>query len=235
MPATLTFGATPVIPNPLSAAATVPAVWVPWPCRSSQASGSWTGRPVSHEALSAKSMFCTRSGWSLSRPVSMSPTVTSGLPPVTLCASKAWIWRMSHCRAARLSGVAGSFGSSEGCSSAASAPPGPACAIGLLDSATPCTDLSVSRAAAKLGSADLAIATPIWRWFTTRVPPADSTARAAPVLEAFCLYMTRYVVSAPPAAPSVDDATGTPSISRAPTDATDVIALWARRISALLS
>jgi len=46
------------------------------------AAGAWFGIPNSHDALRLKSMFWTRSGWSLSTPVSMSPTTTAGLPPV---------------------------------------------------------------------------------------------------------------------------------------------------------
>ena len=82
IPASLTLGATPVMPKPFDAAAIVPAVWVPWPLWSSHAAGAVTGAPLSHETLRVKSMFATRSGWSLSRPVSMSPTTTAGLPPV---------------------------------------------------------------------------------------------------------------------------------------------------------
>jgi len=37
-PTRLTFGATPVTPIPLTAAAMVPAVWVPWPFLSLSAS-----------------------------------------------------------------------------------------------------------------------------------------------------------------------------------------------------
>ena len=37
----------------------------------------------------------------------MSPTITDGLPLVMDCASNAWIWRMSHCNADRLSPGAG--------------------------------------------------------------------------------------------------------------------------------
>jgi hypothetical protein len=44
----------------------------------------------------------------------MSPTTTAGLPPVMAWASGVWICRMSHCRAARLSSVAGAFGRSPG-------------------------------------------------------------------------------------------------------------------------
>src|SRR5207253_1591022 len=81
-----TFGATPTMPKPFEAAAIVPAVCVPWPL-SSWAAVPGTGAPLTQFALSATSMFCFRSGWLKSIPVSMSPASTAGLPPVIACAS----------------------------------------------------------------------------------------------------------------------------------------------------
>src|SRR6266550_4325085 len=100
IPASRTSGATPTMPIPFAAAAIVPAVWVPWPLSSFQAAGLLSGAPLTQDALSAKSTFGARSGCVQSRPVSMSPTTTSGLPPVIACASGAWICVMSHCRPA---------------------------------------------------------------------------------------------------------------------------------------
>jgi hypothetical protein len=111
------FGATPVMPNPFCAAAVVPAVCVPWPLRSSHAAGLGFGAPDSQDALLEKSMFWTRSGWSLSTPVSMMPVITAGLPPVTACARGVSICRMSHWSGNSGSWPAGAFGSSGGCSS----------------------------------------------------------------------------------------------------------------------
>ncbi len=58
-------GATPMVPSPLSAAATVPAVCEPW----LNGSARWYVRPSPVKSvLAAKSTFGTRSGWSVSKP-----------------------------------------------------------------------------------------------------------------------------------------------------------------------
>lgn len=63
MAAILTLGATPTMPMPLSAAAMVPAVWVPWPSTSAQAAGVWSGTPPTQDTLREKSTLGARSGW----------------------------------------------------------------------------------------------------------------------------------------------------------------------------
>src|SRR5712691_4007147 len=96
MAAIFTFGATPTMPKPTFAAAIVPAVWVPWPLSSFQADGLVLAVPPMHEALLLKSTFGARLGCVKSRPVSISPTVTEGLPLLIAWAAGAWIWSMSH-------------------------------------------------------------------------------------------------------------------------------------------
>ena len=125
------------------------------------AAGAPSGAPDSHETLRAKSMFGIRSGWSLSRPVSRSPTTTAGLPPVIAFASGAWICRMSHCSGASGSTPAGAFGRSPGDASAPSTSSGPTFATGLVEAATDSIRLSFANACANVALSDLAIATPM--------------------------------------------------------------------------
>src|SRR5712691_6027699 len=93
MAAIFTFGATPTMPAPdvSFAAAMVPAVWVPWPLSSFHADGLVLGAPPMHETLLLKSTFGARFGCVKSRPVSISPTTTEGLPLLIACAAGAWI------------------------------------------------------------------------------------------------------------------------------------------------
>jgi hypothetical protein len=63
MPAILTFGATPMMPMPLTAAAMVPAVCVPCPLSSIAATLPGTATPLKQLALFASSTFGARSGW----------------------------------------------------------------------------------------------------------------------------------------------------------------------------
>src|SRR6266849_3923850 len=97
IPAIFTFGATPTMPMPFRAAAIVPAVWVPWPLSSFHADGEVLVLPPMQETLLPKSTFGARLGCVKSRPVSISPTVTDGLPLLIAWAAGAWIWSMSHC------------------------------------------------------------------------------------------------------------------------------------------
>ena len=160
IPASFTFGATPTIPIPFAAAAMVPAVWVPCPLSSAQAAGLVSGAPLMQDALLAKSTLAAKSGCVASRPVSMSPTTTVGLPPVIACASGAWICCMSHCRPARVSSAPGA---------AAGAAVGPVLAItspSLVPRpsvrAAPLTLLFCCTAEAKVALLDRAMTTPIW-------------------------------------------------------------------------
>ncbi len=158
MPASFTLGATPTIPIPFLAAAIVPAVWVPCPLSSIHAAGLVSGTPPIQDTLSAKSTFGARSGCVKSRPVSMSPTTTSGLPPLMACACGALIWFMSHCRPDRLSPPGAGTGASTG----------PLLSITSLTfvanpsvRAAPATLPFCCTVAAKLGPLDRAITTPI--------------------------------------------------------------------------
>ncbi len=101
-------GATPVMPSPLTGAATVPATWVPWPSWSTLAGSTQSayshgpsidGMSTVKLRLSAFEKFGAMSGCVPSMPVSMIPTSTpapraaSAGPP-----SLPWvpIIRMSH-------------------------------------------------------------------------------------------------------------------------------------------
>lgn len=97
--ATFTPGATPVTPTPLTAAAMVPATWVPWSLVVGfHAASAVFGTPPTQEALLSLAIWVARSGWLLEMPLSSTPTTTDGLPPVTACACGTRIWGMSHCR-----------------------------------------------------------------------------------------------------------------------------------------
>jgi len=74
------------------AAATVPAVWLPWPLSSSSAGStqdgcsqapSISGMSVVKLRLSRRLKLARRSGWLPSMPVSMMPTMTLDLPWLT--------------------------------------------------------------------------------------------------------------------------------------------------------
>ena len=159
IPAIFTFGATPTMPMPLDAAAIVPAVWVPWPLSSFAATSPGTATPLTQLALSALSTFAARSGCVKSRPVSMSPTSTSELPPVIAWACGAWICTMSNCSPDRLSesvaGALGRAGSAPVIAPSSSWTPKPA-----VDCA-PWIRLSRSRFARNVELSQVAIATPI--------------------------------------------------------------------------
>ncbi len=90
---------------PLSAAAMVPAVCVPWPSSSSSTGStqpgcsqgpSMSGMSVVKLRDSARSKFGARSGWVPSTPVSMTPTRTRLSPSVTAWAWGALIMSMPH-------------------------------------------------------------------------------------------------------------------------------------------
>src|SRR6478735_2676930 len=102
-----TFGATPVMPIPLRAAAMVPATCVPWSLVVGyQPVAERSGRPASVQLTeSATSMLATRSGWSGSMPLSRTPTRTLRLPSVMSWAWSALIICMSHCSPSRGSSV----------------------------------------------------------------------------------------------------------------------------------
>ena len=170
MPAIFTFGATPTMPTPFDAAAIVPAVCVPWPLSSFAAAAPGTGAPLRQFALSASDTFGARSGWWKSRPVSMSPTSTDGLPPVIACACGVWIWRMSHCIDEKGSeSAAGALGRVP-CAPLASSLPSLDAKPAVED--TPSIRLSFARSFANDALSDRAIATPIWSYPYTNVPPA---------------------------------------------------------------
>ena len=91
MTASFTLGAMPTMPWPFASAAITPATFVPWPESSFQAAGSRFGAPPTQETLREASMLPSRSGWLASTPVSITPTSTFGLPPVSAWASGALI------------------------------------------------------------------------------------------------------------------------------------------------
>ncbi len=99
MPASFTPGATPATPSPLRGEAIVPATCVPWSLPSvygRQAPSDESATPPTQLADWDLEKFGARSGWVSSTPVSITPTVTSRLPSLTLAALSAPMARMSH-------------------------------------------------------------------------------------------------------------------------------------------
>ncbi len=84
-----TLGATPDTPRPFSAAATIPATWVPWPLSSTSGGSthdgtsqgpSISGMSVTKFRLSLRLKLGAMSGWLASMPESMMPTSTLRRP-----------------------------------------------------------------------------------------------------------------------------------------------------------
>src|SRR5919106_3849237 len=189
MTASFTFGAMPTIPRPFASAAMTPATFVPWPESSFHAAGSPLGAPLVQETLREASTLPSRSGCEASTPVSMTPTVTSGLPPVIAWASGALIRFAHHWSGENVSPSAtGSLGS---LGSPRQALPGGA-PLSPPVAATPSTDRSRSSAAAKPGLDDSATTTPISGYAATSEPPARCRSACAELADASrsCLYST---------------------------------------------
>src|SRR5580765_1698568 len=98
----------------------------------------------------------------------MSPTRTSGLPPVIACASGVWIWAMSHCSPDSESlSVAGGFGRLPGGGPPSVWPSSSLTANCAVAEALSTALLDFGRLLANVGLADVAITTPIWSYEAT--------------------------------------------------------------------